>query len=100
VSGAHGGSAASRLSRPQVHPQGHAVGAPERIPPRLLTPEQAAEILAVRPVTVRSWMADGRLPRVKIGRSVRVPLAAVTDFIVANTTPALPKVAEVRHEGL
>ncbi len=55
---------------------------------QLLTPEKAAAILAVKPVTVRSWMTDGRLPRVKLGRCVRVPAAAVAEFIATNTRPA------------
>lgn len=59
------------------------------VPDQLLTPEQAATLMAVKPVTVRSWMANGRLPRVKLGRCVRVPAEAVAAFIAANTHPAV-----------
>jgi excisionase family DNA binding protein len=62
--------------------------APQTELPRLLTAEQAAEIMAVKPVTVRSWLTSGRLPRVKLGRCVRVPASAVAEFIAANTFPA------------
>lgn len=77
---------ANALGRRPLRKQESAAASPT---PRLLTPEQAAEILAVRPVTVRSWIADGRLPRVKLGRCVRVPADAVARFIEANTTPAV-----------
>ncbi len=55
---------------------------------RLLTIPEAAEILAVRPVTIRLWISKGRLPRTKLGRCVRIPAADVERFIQANTTPA------------
>jgi excisionase family DNA binding protein len=55
---------------------------------RLLTIPQAAEILAVKPVTVRSWLTKGLLPRTKIGRCVRIPAASIGQFIQSNTTPA------------
>jgi excisionase family DNA binding protein len=38
----------------------------------LLTVEETAAMLKVSQVTVRRFIADGRLPAVKVGRSVRV----------------------------
>jgi excisionase family DNA binding protein len=55
---------------------------------RLLTIPEAAEILAVKPVTVRVWLAKGRLSRTKLGRCVRIPASDVERFIHQNTTPA------------
>jgi excisionase family DNA binding protein len=54
----------------------------------LLTVEEAAERLAVRPGTIRSWLGKGLLPRVKCGRCTRIPADAVEIFIAAHTTPA------------
>jgi excisionase family DNA binding protein len=56
--------------------------------PRLLTIAQAADRLAVRPSTVRSWLRKGYLPKTKCGRCTRIPADAVEDFISAHTTPA------------
>lgn len=39
---------------------------------RLLGAESAAELLAVRPSTIRWWWTIGKLRRVKIGRLTRV----------------------------
>ncbi len=60
----------------------------ERAPLRLLTIPEAAEILAVKPVTIRVWLAKGRLSRTKLGRCVRIPAADVERFIRENTIAA------------
>jgi excisionase family DNA binding protein len=39
---------------------------------RLLGAESAAELLSVRPSTIRWWWTTGKLHRVKIGRLTRV----------------------------
>jgi excisionase family DNA binding protein len=39
---------------------------------RLHSAESAAELLSVRPSTIRWWWTIGKLPRVKIGRLTRV----------------------------
>lgn len=39
---------------------------------RLLDAESAAELLGIRPSTIRSWWTIGKLRRVKIGRLTRV----------------------------
>lgn len=71
-----------------VSARGRLVAPPPAEPPRLLTIPRVAELLAVKPVTVRTWIGKGRLPRTKIGRCVRVPADAVARFIAENTTPA------------
>lgn len=39
---------------------------------RLLSTDEVAEVLAVKPKTVRRWIADGELPAVKLHRQWRV----------------------------
>ena len=39
---------------------------------QLLTTEEVAEALSVRPKTVRRWILDGELPAVKLHRQWRV----------------------------
>ena len=41
-------------------------------PDRLLDAEAAAELLGIRPGTIRDWWRIGKLPRTKIGRLTRV----------------------------
>lgn len=49
---------------------------------KLLRVIEVAERLGLRETTVRSWLADGRLPRVKIGsKAIRVPQEAVERII-------------------
>ena len=49
---------------------------------KLLRVNEVAELLALRESTVRSWLADGRLPRIKIGtKAVRIPEEAVEKII-------------------
>jgi excisionase family DNA binding protein len=47
----------------------------------LLTPEHAADKLDVGRTTVYALMASGELRSVKIGRSRRVPVAALEDYV-------------------
>ena len=51
--------------------------------PTLLTREQAAEFLSIRPQTLAVWSVTGRysLPVVKVGRSVRYRLEDLTAFL-------------------
>jgi len=58
----------------------------------LLDVEQVAHLLALRPNTIRGWLQNGRLPRVRLsGRAVRVPREAVEQLIVGCTETAGPK---------
>jgi excisionase family DNA binding protein len=43
----------------------------------LLTVQETAALLKVAPITVRRFIADGRLPAVRVGRSVRIEKADV-----------------------
>jgi excisionase family DNA binding protein len=55
---------------------------------RLYTVKQAAEVLNLKPATIRAWLSRRKLPRVSCGRAVRIPAEAVERFIAENTIPA------------
>jgi excisionase family DNA binding protein len=48
---------------------------------QLLTVAEVAERLRLHPITVRRHITAGRLPAVRIGRSVRVPASAVEALV-------------------
>jgi excisionase family DNA binding protein len=48
---------------------------------KLLTLEEAAEVLKVSPQTVRTWVAVGKIRAVKLGKLVRVRPADLEAFI-------------------
>jgi len=48
---------------------------------KLHTAETAAELLGVRPSTIRWWWAIGKLPRLKLGRFSRVRESALLALI-------------------
>jgi excisionase family DNA binding protein len=48
---------------------------------KLLTPEDAAKILVVEAETVRSWLRDGKLKGVKMGRLWRVRESDLAEFL-------------------
>lgn len=52
---------------------------------RLMTPEQAADYLAVAPKTMRDWLRTGRIRGVKVGRLWRVRLSDLEAFIEEPT---------------
>jgi len=59
---------------------------------QLLTPERVAQLLAVRPKTIRDWLKRGRLKGIRAGRLWRIRerdletfLAAVRDGTDAET---------------
>lgn len=53
------------------------------LPPLLIRPEQAALALGVSRTKVYELMASGQLASVKIGRSRRIPVDALTAFVSA-----------------
>ena len=57
---------------------------------RLLSAEDAAELLGVRPSTIRWWWTIGKLHRIKIGRLTRVHLSEILRLIPEETSPAKP----------
>ena len=56
---------------------------------RLLSVQETAEQLGLKPATIRAWLLRRKnLPFVRCGRAVRIPAEAVADFIERNTIPA------------
>ena len=51
---------------------------------QLLTVSEVAELCAVRPATVRTWIRNGELGHFKKGRLIRVPLQDFLKFIKEN----------------
>lgn len=52
----------------------------------LLTVNETARLLRVSPITIRRYIASGRLPAERVGRGVRVRREAIEDFV----TPIAP----------
>ncbi|MYX03605.1 MULTISPECIES: helix-turn-helix domain-containing protein [unclassified Streptomyces] len=52
---------------------------------RLLTVEEAAQLLGTTARFPRRLIAERRIVFVKVGRHVRIPESALADFISANT---------------
>lgn len=52
--------------------------------PRFLTVQQAANIAAVKPDTVRHWIKGGRLPEHRAGRHLRVRLDQLEAFMATD----------------
>jgi excisionase family DNA binding protein len=55
---------------------------------RLLTVDQAAELLGVKPSTIRAWILKReKLEVVKVGRLVRITERSIEKLIDDNTIP-------------
>ncbi|WP_098899172.1 helix-turn-helix domain-containing protein [Streptomyces sp. st77] len=64
---------------------------------RLLTVEEAAQLLGTTARFPRRLIAERRIVFVKVGRHVRIPESALADFISANTVQ--PSVTSRRRFG-
>jgi excisionase family DNA binding protein len=53
-------------------------------PGDLLRVEEAARLATVRPSTIRAWLTQGRLPRVKVGRCTRILRRDLQELICAG----------------
>jgi len=62
----------------------------------LLKAEEAAELLGLGRAKVYMMMASGELPTVRIGRSVRIPLDKLREW-VANRVGNSPVLSDARH---
>ena len=56
----------------------------------LLTVRETAAILRVAPITVRRYIATGRLPAVRVGRNVRIDRDALP-LALQPVSPARPE---------
>jgi excisionase family DNA binding protein len=54
---------------------------------RLLTVQEAAQLLAVSVSTLYGWVWQRRIPFIKIGRAVRFEVADLEKFIQGNRIP-------------
>jgi excisionase family DNA binding protein len=54
----------------------------------LLRVEEAASLATVRPSTIRAWLTQGKLPRVKVGRCTRVLRRDLETLISAGRSRA------------
>jgi len=54
------------------------------VPDRLLTVEEAAEVLGTKPRFTRRLVAERRIRFTRIGRHVRIPESALREFIAAG----------------
>lgn len=55
-------------------------------PPRLLTTDEAAEVLAITASAVKAWRVRGGGPRyIKVGQQVRYRLSDLLDWLDART---------------
>ena len=54
----------------------------------LMTPEEAAEYLKLSEGTIRNMAADGEIPKVKIGRSLRFRRSDLNRWIDAKASAA------------
>lgn len=64
---------------------------------RLLTVKETAARLGVTTRTIERLNYAGKLPRVKIGRAVRIPLSAVADYLDSATETPNMSTREREH---
>ena len=57
---------------------------PQALPP-MLTVAELAKHLQVDPITIRRWIASGKIPAVKLGKSYRIPAEAVAQILEGAT---------------
>jgi excisionase family DNA binding protein len=58
-------------------------------PGPLMSVEQAAEYLGVRPGTLRNWLSARRIAYVKVGRLTRISSETLNRFIAEHTVTSV-----------
>jgi excisionase family DNA binding protein len=56
---------------------------------KLLTVSEAAESLGLKEATIRRRILERRIPYVKLGRAVRIPLEAINELVKAGYREAI-----------
>jgi excisionase family DNA binding protein len=56
----------------------------------LLTIQEFAAALRVKPSCVRRWIAESKISFIRVGRLIRISSAELTRVIQAGTSPAVP----------
>ena len=77
-----------RARGPQGSNPGHWNGHTVPKANRLVTVEEAAQLLAMAPSTIRKWLTQRRLTKVKVGSATRLRLSDV-EAVVARGLPRL-----------
>jgi excisionase family DNA binding protein len=54
------------------------------------TVQECAIELNVSPFTIRAWLGQRRIGFVRVGRTIRIPVAEIRRVIEEGTVPALP----------
>jgi excisionase family DNA binding protein len=62
---------------------------PEQQKTELLTVPEAAEVLRLRPSTIRAWLQKDRLSSVRLGSRVFIPMTECLRVIQAGFRPAV-----------
>jgi excisionase family DNA binding protein len=57
---------------------------PER---RVVSVPEAALLLGLRPSTIRAWIGRRRIPFVRLGRRVVIPMEAIDDLLLRGLVP-------------
>ena len=52
---------------------------------KLVTVREAAELLGLKPVTIRAWIRRRKITYVRLGRAVRIPTSAIEKIIKNGT---------------
>jgi excisionase family DNA binding protein len=66
------------------------------VAPLLVDVARAAELLAVEGSTIRKWLSQGRLTRVKVGGCTRIRFAEL-EAVIANGLPPRGRNPARRH---
>lgn len=67
---------------------------------QLMTVDEAADFLRLKPSTIRSWHTKGKLPRLKIGSRVFVHRQVCEALIEGKTQPAIASLGVQAHPQL
>ena len=66
---------------------------------QLLTVAQVAERLGLKEATIRRYILERKLPYVKLGRAVRIPVEAIEALIASSYRPAIERLDHGRDEN-
>lgn len=67
-----------------------AAGEPQ-VQPRAVGVDEAAQLLGLRPATIRRYVAERRIRFVRIGRRVLIPMEIINAILAEGLLPAHPR---------
>jgi excisionase family DNA binding protein len=62
----------------------------KKLQPQMLDVNGAAQLLGLKPSTIRDWILRRKIASVKLGRRVFIRKEAIDDIILRSTRPAGP----------